>query len=289
MNTRCNQGLAAMLLLGTMGFGTTYAQFPEFSHFEFNQASNTVLLAWESSSNAFYEMQASTNLMSGLRGEEGGWTNILGTNPANQVHLSVNGLPNGFFRLLARTNSPQQSTFDGMALRANSNLLLPGSVPPSDCPAGSAVGIWDDINHAYTFTVNDAITGWTSPGLAISNNQSFFYFPSTGEDRPSAWSHAYIKDWRLISPGDLPVAGNVLIEWAAFESFGTPSNPIPDIPVIDVTIYSSDGMMVANWFMEAPVSSSVIWDSQGNPAGYYTIEVNLADLEIIEKQIYLYD
>ena len=270
---------------------TTHAQPSKFSHFEFNQASNTVLLAWENSSNAYYEMQASTNLMSGLWEQEGGWTNILGTNPSNSIHLFTDGLPNGFFRLIARTNSPQQSTFGGIALRASSDLFFggpDGNVPLFEAPPGSFVCIYDSSNHCFICSWNGSIVGW-SPFIAISNNQSFVYTPGTGENIPVEWPHAYAKDWRLISPGDLPVTGKVLIEWAAFDSYSTPSNPVPDIPVADVTIYNSDEMMVADWFMEAPVSSSVIWDSQGNPAGYYTIEVDLAGVEIIEKQIYLYD
>lgn len=290
MKTRYMQMLLAVLLLGNSGFGTTYAQSPKFSSFEYNQASNTVFLEWISSTNALYEMQASTNMMTGLWGQEGGWTNVLGTNPTNRIHFSDDGHPNGFFRLLARTNSPQQSTFAGMALRANSNLLFATyqGVNPHDAPAGSAVCIWDESSWSYICTGNGSRSGWI-PSLTVLNNQSFFYFPRIGEDRPSEWSHAYIKDWRFISPEDLPVTGSVLIEWSAFESYSTPSNPIPDITVVDVTVINSDQVIVTNWLLQASDGSSVIWESQSNPDGYYTIKVDVAGLETIEKQVYLYN
>jgi len=281
-----------MLLLGTMGFGTTYAQSPTFSSFEYNQASNSVVLEWLNSTNAFYEMQSSTNLMTGLWGQDGGWTNILGTNPTNQVSISVDGRPNGFFRLLARTNSPQTSLGQGIAMRANSSLVwgTGGGNPPSAPLSWSSVYVWDAINYTYNSSTFVAAGGW-STSLTISNNQSFIYWPSSGEGPPPDWPYAYAKDYRLISPGDLPVTGNVLIEWAAFESYSTPSNPVPDIPVVDVTIRNSDYMIITNWTIYAPVSSSTIWNSHGNPAGYYFIEVNLANdiIGIIEKQIYLYN
>jgi hypothetical protein len=232
--------------------------------------------------------------MTGLWGQDGGGTNILGTNPTNSIHFSVNDHSNGFFRLLARTNSPQQSTFDGMALRANSTLLFDGwfgEVPPTYAPNGSAICIWDATNQYYSCTQNGSRSGWV-PSLTISNNQSFFYFPlhaTGGEYPPSEWTHAYLKDWRLISPEDLPVTGSVLIEWSAFESSSTPSNPVPDIPIVDVTVINSDEVIVTNCPLQAPEDTSVIWESQSNPDGYYTIKVDVAGLEVIEKQVYLYN
>lgn len=293
MKMRYLQILVAVLLLETFGFGTTDAQSQEFSSFEYNQASNTVILEWKNSSNALYEMQASTNLMTGLWGQEGGWTNSLGINPTNSIHLSSDGHPIGFFRLLARTNSPQQSTFDGMALRANTNLLFDGwfgGVHPSEAPIGSFMCIWDESNQLYYCSGNAGRSGWV-PALTVSNNQSFFYFPppAGGEDRPSEWTHAYIKDWRLSSPEELPVTGNVLIEWSAFERYSTPSNPVPNIPIVTVTIMSSEEITVTNWTSQTSDISSFMWESQSNPDGYYTIKVDVAGLETIEKQVYLYN
>lgn len=289
MKTRYVQMLVAVLLLETLGFGTTDAQSQEFSSFEYNQASNTVTLEWKNSSNALYEMQASTNLIPELWGQTGGWTNILGTNPTNSIQLSADGHINGFFRLLARTNSPQQSVFSGMALRANYHLISGGivNVSPLDPPIGSLICTWD--NWAFECTMNGAVGGWTSTNLEITNNQTFFYFPSTGEDLPSEWSHAYIKDWRLISPEDLPVTGSVPIEWSAFESSSTPSNPVPDIPVVYVSVMNAEEVIVTDWLLEAPSTHSVIWESHSYPNGYYRIEVDVGSLETIRKKVYLYN
>ena len=200
MNTRCTQGLAAMLLLGFMGFGTTYAQPPTFSSFEYNQASNSVFLEWLNSTNAFYEMQASTNLMSGLWGQEGVWKNVLGTNLTNSVVLPADGHPNGFFRLRSRSNSPQVSYFSGIALRANTNL------PAAEWPAGNHYDqllVWDQNTSSYSVYIFSVRFTW-SGRTDITNNQSFYYLPAN-EDIPAEFSsYAYVKDWRLISPGGLP-------------------------------------------------------------------------------------
>jgi hypothetical protein len=279
MNTRFI--IITILLLGT----TIYAQSPEFSHFEFNQASNTVLLAWENSSNAFFEMQASTNLMAGLWGQEVGWTNILGTNPTNSVILPVDAHPDGFFRLLARRNSAGGGAFGGIALRASTNFFLRDL---AGAPYMSSVALWDNNTYTYSLSTYQPKGGW-NPNFSISNNQSFYYLPPMGEDIPAEWSHAYIKDWRLTSPGALPVTGDVLIEWAAFDSYSTPSNPIPDIPFVDVTVMNSDYDIVASWHLDAPVGSSMIWESYGNPDGYYHIEVDVAHiLDTAYKKVYLY-
>ena len=291
MNTRCNQGLVAMLLLGTMGFGTIHAQPPAFSSFEYNQASNTVFLEWLNSTNAFYEMQASTNLTSELWGQEGGWTNILGTNPTNSVILPANGHSSAFFRLLTRKNSPQYSYGGGIALRANANLLA------SEYPQGNygdAMYFWDQNTQTYSICVFGSLGGWSSR-TDITNNQSFYYMSHTDPlEIPSEFSSfAHAKDWRIITPGDLPVTGNVLIEWSAFDSYSTPSNPGPEIPIVDITIRNSDYMIITNWSLFAPVSSSTIWNSHGNPAGYYDIEVYIGGEGVgigeIYKEVYLYN
>lgn len=290
MKARYIQMLVAVLLLRILELGTTYAQSPKFSSFEYNQASNTVFLEWESSSNALYEMQASTNLMAGLWGQEGGWTNILGTNPTNSIHFSAAGYTNGFFRLIARSNTSYGSIFSGMALRANTNLSTSASGLPggSSVPFGSLICIWDESNQGYDCSVRGLRVPW-SQNLTISNNQSFFYFPSDGSAPPSEWTHAYVKDWRLVSPGDLPETGSVLIEWSAFESYSTPNNPIPDIPVAIVSVMNSDEVVVTNWTSQTSDISSFIWESQSNPDGYYTIEVDVAGLETIAKKVYLYN
>ncbi|MDZ8118503.1 hypothetical protein [Pontiella agarivorans] len=262
--------------------GTTYAQPGEISHFEFNQASNTVLLTWENSSNAFYEMQSSTNLMSGLWGQEGGGTNVLGINPTNSYILPADDHPHAFFRLITRKNSSYYSSSDVIALRANTNLLA--SEWPHGYP-GDQLFVWDQNTSLYNVYGYSAQHAWLG-STDITNNQSFFYLPAKVEIPHEFSSYAYAKDWRLTSPGDLPVTGNVLIEWSAFDSHGTPSNPVPDIPVIDVTIRNSDYVIVTNWHLDAPVGSSVIWESNGNPDGYYLIDLQY--LETIEKQVYLY-
>ncbi|NCC62208.1 MAG: hypothetical protein EOM12_15010 [Verrucomicrobiae bacterium] len=110
-----------------------------------------------------------------------------------------------------------------------------------------------------------------------------------GEDRPVTWTHAYIKDWRLTSPANLLVTGNAHIQWSAFESYSTPVNPIPDIPFFIVTVINSDEVIVTNWHLETSEDTLVIWESQGNPDGYYTIKVDVAGFETIEKQVYLHN
>lgn len=267
-----------------------HGAIPQFSLFEYSQASNAVHLEWINGANAFFELESSTNLLTGLWGSDAGGTNILGTMETNSVYVSCGDSSNQFFRLITRSNSPQQRIFGGMALRANTTLVFDGfaGVPPYEVPQSSLVCIWDESNTNYIWAVSDNRAGW-QPSLMVSNNQSFYYFPSTGEDVPSGWSYAYAKDWRLTSPEDLPVTGDVLMEWTAFESYSTPSNPLPEIPVVNVSVMNSDEVVVTNWILQASESSSVIWESQTNPDGYYTIKVDLAGLELIEKQVYLYN
>ncbi|MDF7798651.1 hypothetical protein P4C99_04205 [Pontiellaceae bacterium B1224] len=288
MKMRCVQMLVAVLLLETLGFGTNDAQSQEFSSFEYNQVSNTVILKWNNSSNALYEMQASTNIISELWEQAGGWTNTLGTNLNNSIQLSTEGYKSGFFRLVARSNSRQYSAFSGMALRANSNLVT-GDDSLVEVPYGSMICIWDNSNSVYHCATRGNKYPWHGY-LEITNNQSFFYFPSSGEGLlPTEWTHAYVKDWRLISPNDLPVTGNVLIEWSPIDSYSTPSNPIPNIPIVNITIKNSEWSVITNWTSQIPDVSSFIWGSQNNSNGYYIIEVDVAGLETIQKQVYLYN
>lgn len=291
--------IALMLVLG-LGHAHGAATSLEISLFEVNQISNTVHFEWGSSSNTVYELESCENLTNGVWFKEGAVGSVLGLPPTNSAGVLLPDSDSSrFFRLVAHTNSPQHTVQNAFLFRSDTNTTLNETLwdGPGSTPGGSYIHIWDDVNSNYytSYNLNRCGFCW-SPDLTLSSNQMFIYDPppEVSPSIPDFWPpFANSRNWRLTSPDDLPVTGDVRIEWVPLESHSTSANPLPDLHSAKVEVKNSEEESVALWPALSPETSFVIWDGQNNPDGYYTITLEIGcpgdlELETIEKQVYLY-
>ncbi len=266
---------------------------------EFNQVSNTIHFEWNSTSNAVYDLVSRANLTNSVWFKEDSVGSVLGQPPTNSASILASNDSSRFFRLATHTNSPQQTAQNAFLFRSDTNTTLNETLwhGIGSTPCGSYLHIWDEVNSNYytSYNLNRCGCCW-SPDLTLSSNQMFIYDPppDVSPPIPDDWPpFANMRNWRLTSPDDLPVTGDVRIEWAPLESHGTPANPLPDLYSVKVEVKDSEEESVALWPALSPETSFVIWDGQNNPVGYYTITLEVGcpgnlELESIEKQVYLY-
>ncbi len=296
-----SMAIPVIIILTMLGVERTRGQIanPELSLIEFNQVSNTVHFEWSSTSNAVYELESCANLTNGVWFKEGSVGSVLGQPPTNSASVLAGSDSSRFFRLMTHANSPQHTTQNAFLFRSDTNTTLNETLwhGPGSNPAGSYIHIWDDVNSNYytSYNLNRCGFCW-SPDLNLSSNQMFIYDPppEVSPPIPDFWPpFANIRNWRLTFPDNVPVTGDVRIEWVPLESHSTPANPLPDLYSAKVGVKNSEEESVALWSALSPETSFVIWDGQNNPAGYYTITLEIGcpgdlELETIEKQVYLY-